>query len=585
MIMKSFYFEKDNKKSLKLVTKVRVGFKINIKQLQRIYLGSCYLAAVMGLGVSAIFYLVALISSPSKVNYLVDQSPNSVRLIWTAPGDDANSGRASAYDIRYSLQPISETNWSEAVKVSNTSLPQTAGSKESFLVTGLSPDTKYYFAIKSVDEAGNWSSISNVVSKKTGPAENCKTDWSCTDWSACIHGWKTRTCVDKNNCGTDEGRPELQVKCSLPVPPPEICQENWSCTDWSECRQGVQTRRCLDLNNCQTEKDKPVEVKACGVGGEDIISEHFLAVTPSSHGGPHLRLYTRDLKLYSQFFTYAVAFRGGVNAALGDVDGDGRLEVITGTGPGSAPHLRIFDTKGSLRWQFFAYPSYFRIGISVATADVDGDGEDEIIVAPQAGGGPHVRVIKYNRQTKRFELFKQFFAYPSHFRLGLNLSGGDLNNNGLAEIVVAPRVVGGPHVRVFEYDPVLKKFVLKSQFFAYAFGFRGGVSLAIGDIDNDGINEIITGAGPGGGPHVRILDKYGRLKYQFFAASTRFRGGVDVTAMDYDSDGADEIITGAWSNAIPGVKVFNFENNRFLEKEFFYAYNPLYRWGIRVTGY
>lgn len=93
-------------------------------------------------------------------------SPNEnaiIRLRWTAPGDDGNSGRASKYDIRYSLNPITEQNWASATQVDDEPAPHIAGSNESCIVTGLERYSEYYFGIKSADEVFNWSDISNVI--------------------------------------------------------------------------------------------------------------------------------------------------------------------------------------------------------------------------------------------------------------------------------------------------------------------------------------------------------------------------------------------------------------------------------------
>ncbi|HDL04373.1 MAG TPA: hypothetical protein ENH25_09605, partial [candidate division Zixibacteria bacterium] len=98
-----------------------------------------------------------------------EATSNSVTLNWTAPGDDGNNGTASQYDIRYSLNPITEANWGSATVVSGVPVPRPAGSQESFDVTGLEPSTTYYFAIKAADEVLNWSSLSNVVAKSTEP--------------------------------------------------------------------------------------------------------------------------------------------------------------------------------------------------------------------------------------------------------------------------------------------------------------------------------------------------------------------------------------------------------------------------------
>ncbi|MFZ1685683.1 MAG: leucine-rich repeat domain-containing protein [Candidatus Zixiibacteriota bacterium] len=86
---------------------------------------------------------------------------SGMRLEWTAPGDDGDSGRASAYDLRFSHSPITSDNWNTAQGIPLASAPKAAGAVESIAVTGLTTDSSYYFGIKTVDEAGNWSILSN----------------------------------------------------------------------------------------------------------------------------------------------------------------------------------------------------------------------------------------------------------------------------------------------------------------------------------------------------------------------------------------------------------------------------------------
>ncbi|MCX7995137.1 MAG: lamin tail domain-containing protein [candidate division WOR-3 bacterium] len=106
---------------------------------------------------------------PSAVNNLVitNAGTNYAKLRWTAPGDDGNSGRASYYDIRFALFPITETNFYSANACTGEPPPSYAGQIDSFIVTGLSPGTLYYFALKTADEDSNWSLISNVPSCTT----------------------------------------------------------------------------------------------------------------------------------------------------------------------------------------------------------------------------------------------------------------------------------------------------------------------------------------------------------------------------------------------------------------------------------
>ena len=86
----------------------------------------------------------------------------SVTLRWTAPGDDGLVGRAVAYDLRYSPAPITAANFPLATAVPGLPAPQPAGSPETFTLTNLVTGAGYYFAIRTVDEAQNWSPLSNV---------------------------------------------------------------------------------------------------------------------------------------------------------------------------------------------------------------------------------------------------------------------------------------------------------------------------------------------------------------------------------------------------------------------------------------
>jgi hypothetical protein len=97
-----------------------------------------------------------------------DTTASSIVLTWTAPGDDGATDTASQYDIRYSTSAItSETEWESAAQCANEPLPLLAGTVQSFTVTGLSPSTTYYFALKTADEVPNWSEFSNSPSGTT----------------------------------------------------------------------------------------------------------------------------------------------------------------------------------------------------------------------------------------------------------------------------------------------------------------------------------------------------------------------------------------------------------------------------------
>ncbi|MDO8737256.1 MAG: hypothetical protein Q7K29_09295 [Thermoleophilia bacterium] len=91
------------------------------------------------------------------------QEDGSIRLEWTAPGDDSDEGTAAMYSIRYSRQPICEQNWVSAEPIAVLAPPLEAGLRESVITSDIPPDEVVYFAIKATDDSGNESAISTML--------------------------------------------------------------------------------------------------------------------------------------------------------------------------------------------------------------------------------------------------------------------------------------------------------------------------------------------------------------------------------------------------------------------------------------
>lgn len=91
---------------------------------------------------------------------------NTAELFWTAPGDDFAWGRAYKYDIRYSSIPIGSDTanwWNFALDVESVPYPSPSGSRDSCMIHDLSIESNFYVAIRTTDEAYNWSDISNIA--------------------------------------------------------------------------------------------------------------------------------------------------------------------------------------------------------------------------------------------------------------------------------------------------------------------------------------------------------------------------------------------------------------------------------------
>ena len=178
-----------------------------------------------------------------------------------------------------------------------------------------------------------------------------------------------------------------------------------------------------------------------------------------------------------------------------------------------------------------------------------------------------------------------FFAYDPAFAGGVSVAAGDVTGDGVADIITGAGAGGGPHVRAFSLAGGVATEV--ASFFAYDPAFAGGVSVAAGDVTGDGVAEIITGAGPGGGPHVRAFSLAGGVVTEvasFFAYDPAFPGGVSVAAGDVTGDGVAEIITGAGAGGGPHVRAFSVAGGVATEVASFFAYDPAFPGGVNRGG-
>jgi hypothetical protein len=254
-------------------------------------------------------------------------------------------------------------------------------------------------------------------------------------------------------------------------------------------------------------------------------------------------------------------FLGEVRFDRADFDNDGSPEIIASMGVGSRPIFRVLDgVTGVIKLEVEAYDSAFKGGMFISSGDFNGDNIPDIVTSAGAGGGSHIKLFNGIDGKE----IASFFAYDLNFRGGASVAVADVDLDGFADIVTGAGEGGGPHVKFFSG----KDFHLIKEFMAFDVSFRGGVFVAVGDYLSDGKLEIITAAGAGGGPHVRIYDYITlNIDGQFMAydkftkpngevIDVLFEGGVNVALSDVNNDNILDLITGPGKGGAPHFKAY-----------------------------
>ena len=271
-------------------------------------------------------------------------------------------------------------------------------------------------------------------------------------------------------------------------------------------------------------------------------------------------------KIVSQFYAYEGKFLGGVQVATGDLTGDGIDEIITAPGQGRIGEVRVFTQQGVELTQFRVQPygSKYTGGVEVAVGDVNGDGKNDIVTVTKFGR-PDVRVFfnHYNTVNPSTDAIsdtpsKQFYAFASKFRGGADVIVADMGKfyngvtydaytpDGKAEIIVGSG--SGMQAAVDVYDVSATPKVVDT-ILPFANSFKGGVTLSAARVNGDAIPDLIVAAGNTGGSAVEI---YSGLTNDAFdaklAAFTTFGDQstknmpVHAAAIDTTGDGIADIL-------------------------------------------
>lgn len=307
----------------------------------------------------------------------------------------------------------------------------------------------------------------------------------------------------------------------------------------------------LTMENYQVENDYKIFVSA----DEQILSA--------------VKVFDPQLVLQSEVSAFDESF-AGLNISSADINFDQKKEIIVGATAGNMPFVRAFDENEILLNSFLAYEADFVGGVKATAGDLNNDGKIEFVTVPQSNRSARIRI--FNDQGK---VQKEFLAFDEKFISGMSLAVGNVLGDDKLEIAVGAPFGDRPIVKIFDDQGNLLKTIE-----AFVSSFTGGVNLGLANLDGQGYDEIICGAGIGGGPHVRVFDSQGVEQASFFAYNENFRGGVRVSALDINNDNIMEIITVPGKTGGPHLKIFNLQG--YLMDEIF-VYSAGYTGGLQVA--
>jgi hypothetical protein len=270
--------------------------------------------------------------------------------------------------------------------------------------------------------------------------------------------------------------------------------------------------------------------------------------------------YSQKSWLRVGWSTYNEA-NGEVRVATGDIDGDGRDEIVLGLGPVAGNSgvpggwFEILDDDESrLGWGRVSWSSYNSANGETwpACGDVDGDGADEIVIGLGSGGAGWFEVFDYGSGTVSHKAWVQ--VRWSAYRTSdgeVRPACGDMDSDGRDEIVVGLGSSGSGWFELFDdgeadYGHLGWQRVLWNEYN----GMNGESRPACGDVDGDGVDEIVIGLGSGGAGWVEVFEYGGqglthrdwvRVRYQAYNASN---GETRPACGDVDGDGKDEVVIG-----------------------------------------
>ena len=303
--------------------------------------------------------------------------------------------------------------------------------------------------------------------------------------------------------------------------------------------QQARVGRTLVINSTATDPDRPVQTifysltQAPANMAIDALTGQIFFTPTADQAGRGFTVVVRATD--SAGAASEKAFDVGVANASGQVIGGGGQVINPGiqtryaVAGASGPLVSVYDSAGQLVQIFYAFDSNYTGSITLATGDVDGDGIEDTIVSTGSLGLPEVRVFS----GRTGDLLVSFFAYSTQYLGGVSVAAGDVNGDGIAEIITGS-LFGATHVQIFN---IAAQSV--ASYFAIP-GYTSGITVSAGDTTGDLRANVIVGAASGPAL-VGVYDGLSGGALALFFGLGGAPGGANVAAVDLDGNGISEI--------------------------------------------
>ena len=335
-----------------------------------------------------------------------------------------------------------------------------------------------------------------------------------------------------------------------------------------ECERGPPPRHgstAIDAGTSNAPRG-PLEGTARPSGnGYDIGHDEFAGTSPpppppppasaqpfavgSSAGAPAtITMFNADGTVRFSAQPFGPSYTRGIRVAVGDVTGDDVPDVIAATNGGTTAQVRVVDgSTGAV----FSTPLFtangYRGAVSVAVGDVTGDGIADIAVGTNAGG-PHVRMFRGGD----FTALTSFWAgSPEGFRGNTQVALAEMTGDDRADLILTSLHTGGSHAVGYRGESLVAGGRPVKMFKTFTLGGPYGHFLAVGDVNADGVGDLVLGSRGTATPSVKVFSGAGlvadntRTRIANFTPDSDASPNVRVAVRDVDGDGVLDIVTSA----------------------------------------